>query len=612
MEKEQKRDLIRILSALVLLIFAILVKKPGNLSFLFFLPAYFIAGYEVLFDSAKNILHGDFLDEDFLMSVASIGAFIIGEYPEAVAVMLFFEIGEWFEDLAVENSRRNITALTGLRPDSARVFRNGEYITVSPDEVEIGETVLMHPGERIPLDGIVEEGSCELDVSALTGEALPVSVIPGDVVSSGSIVEGSVIKIRVSKSVEDSTAARIIQLVEKAEEAKSGSELFTSRFARIYTPSVCAAALLLALIPAVITKDWHTWIYRGLLFLVVSCPCALVVSIPLSFFAGIGGAARRGILIKGGQYLEVLASANCAVFDKTGTLTDGKLAIREILPEKGITREELLSLTASAEQFSSHPIAACIRKSANIVYPAEDICERAGLGVSARVNGHRILSGNKKLAAENGLMIRNDVSATAVYTFSDEKYIGCIVLGDSVKPNSAQAIRLLNGLGISDTILLTGDNKAAGERLAKELLLSRCESELLPENKVKSLEKIMSSSPGRITVYTGDGINDAPVLARADAGIAMGALGSDAAIEAADIVLMDDDPLKLPLAIRIARKTLRIVKENIFLALFIKLSVLICSVFGVINMWLAVFADVGVTVIAVMNAIRCLNTPKNP
>lgn len=610
MEKEQKLDLIRILSAAVLLIAALLIKKPDRLAFLYFIPAYLLAGYEVLFDSFRNVFKGDFLDEDFLMSAASIGAFLIGEYPEAVAVMLFFDIGEWFEDLAVEKSRKSITALTGLRPDIARVFRDGEYINVSPEDVSVGESIFCQPGDRIPLDGAVLEGYCELDVSALTGESLPVAAGPGDTVLAGSVVFGSVIKVVVTKTAKESTAARIIQLVEEAESAKSKSEAFTAHFARFYTPAVCAAALLLACIPSLITHDWRTWIYRGLLFLVVSCPCALVVSIPLSFFAGIGGAAKQGILVKGGQFLEMLASVNCAVFDKTGTLTKGSLSIKEVSPEHGFSREELLMFAASAEQYSTHPIAVCIRNSVPSILPAQNVSEHPGKGISALVDGRSVLVGNAKLAKENNLSVDAVPSGTAVYAFSDGKYLGRIVLGDAIKENAAEAIDKLRELGIKDTALLTGDNKAAGESLAKELRLTQCASELLPQDKVNALEKIMRSSPDRVTVYTGDGINDAPVLARADVGIAMGALGSDAAIEAADIVLMTDDLLKLPLAIRIARKTMRIVRENIFLALFIKLFVLICSLFGSISMWLAVFADVGVTALAVLNAIRCLKSPQ--
>lgn len=612
MEKEQRNDLIRIIISGILLVIALLVKKPEKLAFLFFIPAYLLAGFEVLQETFENLVHGELLDEDFLMTVASIGAFIIGEYPEAVVVMLLFEIGELFEDIAVDNSRKSITALTGLRPDTAHVLRNGETTDMAPQDVQIGDMILVQPGERVPLDGTVEDGRCELDVSALTGESLPISVGKGDFVASGSIVVNALLRIAVSKSYEDSTASRIIRLVEESENSKSKSEAFTTRFARIYTPVVCGAAVLLAIIPSVLTGEWRVWVYRSLLFLVVSCPCALVISVPLSFFSGIGGAAKRGILVKGGQFLEILAAANCAVFDKTGTLTDGKLSIREILPAEGVTKEELLSLSASAEQYSSHPIATCICSSTDTILPAKDISEHSGQGVSANVDGKHILVGNRRLAVENGLNISksSDYDCTVVYAFADGKYLGSIAVGDTIKPTSKQALQRLESLGFSETVLLTGDTYSAGEKLSNALGLSSFKAELMPEDKVSCLEQIMKAKPERITIYTGDGLNDAPVLARADAGIAMGALGSDAAIEAADIVLMDDDPMKLPLAVSIARRTMRIVKQNIIFALLVKAIVLLLGAFGKTNMWLAVFADVGVTALAVLNAIRALRTPK--
>lgn len=611
MEKEQKLSLTRIITAGLLFLTALIIKKPDTLAFYYFLPAYLLAGYKVLLETGESLIHGELLDEDFLMAAASIGAFIIGKYPEAVAVMLFFEIGEWFEDIAVEKSRRSITKLTGLRPDTANVLRNGQVLTVEPSEVAIGEMILVRPGDRIPLDGVVTDGCCELNVSALTGESLPVSAEPGDCVSSGSIVLNRLIQIEVTKTLDDSTASRIIKLVEEAENNKSKSESFTTRFARIYTPIVCSAALLVAILPSLFTGEWSTWIYRGLLFLVVSCPCALVISVPLSFFAGIGGASKRGILIKGGQFIEMLSKATCIVFDKTGTLTSGKLNIKAVYPSDGITVKELIRLAASAEQYSSHPIATCICSASDSVLPASNVSEIAGKGVSALIDGKQILAGNIMLAKSYGLSPNKIIHAggTAVYIFSNGKYIGCIIVGDMPKSNAAESIKRLMEMGVTETALLTGDTIEAGEELSQLLGLSSFKAELMPQDKVSALENIMSRSCDRITLYVGDGINDAPVLARADAGIAMGALGSDAAIEAADIVLMDDDPMKLPLAVSIARRTMRIVKQNILFALLIKAIVLILGALGKTSMWLAVFADVGVTVLAILNAMRCLNTP---
>lgn len=609
MDKDQKKDLLRIVTAAILFLIALLLRKPEHYAFLFFLPAYFLAGYEVFLETGKSVIHCDLLDEDFLMTVASLGAFIIGEYPEAVAVLLLFEIGEWFEDLAVEKSRHNISRLTGLRPETARVIREGKAAITSPDDVRIGEIILIQPGERVPLDGIIIEGLCELDNSALTGESIPLSVSPGDAVSSGSVVLNKLIYIKTTKLLEDSTASRIIRLVEESENLKSKSEAFITKFARVYTPVVCIAALILAIVPSLFTGEWKTWAYRGLLFLVVSCPCALVVSVPLSFFAGIGGAAKRGVLIKGGQFIEVLSKANCIIFDKTGTLTDGKLTIKGIIPAANVLEFDLLALTASAEQYSSHPIAKCICASAPSLLPASDVSEIAGQGVSALVEGKHILAGNKKMAKANGQSIDMfaETDGTAVYTFADGSYMGKIIVGDLPKSNAAEAIRRLKSIGIEETGLLTGDTNAAGKHLAEVLGLSFCNAELMPQDKVFTLEKVMKAAPERVTLYVGDGINDAPVLARADAGIAMGALGSDAAIEAADIVLMDDDPLKLPLAISHARKTMLIVKQNICFSLIVKIIVLLLGAFGKTNMWLAVFADVGVTALAVLNAIRCFH-----
>lgn len=613
MNAEQRKDLIRILISGLLLILAMLLKKPDGFAIFFFLPAYFLAGYEVLLETAGNILHGEIFSESFLMIAASVGAFIIGEYPEAVAVILFFTLGEWFEDAAAENSRKSISSLTSLRPDTANVLRDEALISVSPKDVLIGETILVRAGERIPLDGTILEGNCELDVSALTGESVPVFAEAGSSVCAGSVVLNAAVKITVTHSYEDSAASRIIRLIEESQTHKSKSEQFTKRFAKIYTPAVCLGAVLLATVPACITGEWKTWIYRGLLFLVVSCPCALVISVPLSFFAGIGGAAKRGILVKGGQHLEALSKVNCACFDKTGTLTDGKLQILGITAENGYAKDELLLLTASAEQYSLHPIAKCIRGAVKAVLPVEDTVDYAGKGVLATVNGVKVLCGNKALASAFGFetQLLHAPEGTNVYTFCDGKYAGCMRLGDRPKPHSAEAILRLKSQGILNAYLLTGDTLNAAETLSDQLGLTSFRAELLPQDKVTVLEKIMREIPGRITMYVGDGINDAPALAMADVGIAMGALGSDVAVESADIVLMDDDPLKLSLAVSVARKTMRIVKQNIFFALFVKAAVLLLGAFGLTNMWLALFADVGVTVLAVLNAIRCMHTPKD-
>ena len=611
MTKKQKKNLIRILASGVLYAAALLLPKAEAWEWAFFIPAYILISYDVLWGAVKNLLDGRMLDERFLMSVATLGAWAVGDYPETVAVMLFYQVGELFQSLAVERSRKSIGTLMELRPDSARVFRNGDWEEVDPDEVEIGEKVLVRPGERVPLDGVVLEGDTLLDTMALTGEAMPRHAGVGDAVNSGVVNTSGVITLEVTKLFGDSTVARILELVENSADNKSKSEAFITRFARVYTPAVVVAAVLVAVIPSLITGDWNTWVYRGLSFLVVSCPCALVISVPLSFFGGIGGAAKQCILVKGSNYLEKLGDMHCVAFDKTGTLTTGKLYVHEVCPAPGVSQEELLKLAAAAEHHSSHPIAACIREAAGDYAPAEDVSEQAGYGVSALVAGKRVHVGGRRLMEQCGVEAPAvEAAGTLSYVEADGKYMGYVRIGDAPKAHAKEAIQGLRRAGVSHTVLLTGDRKASGEALARELGIDEARCELLPGDKVTALESIMKERPGQVVGYVGDGINDAPVLARADVGVAMGALGADAAIEAADVVLMDDDPSKLPLAVAIARRTRRIVKENIVFALGVKLLVLALTAIGITNMWGAVFGDVGVAVIAILNALRCLRPMK--
>lgn len=625
MEKENKIRFARIVLSAALLGVAVLVEKRLDLSvwqlLLVYLIPYLIAGYDTLLEAGENILKGDFFDEDFLMSIATIGALCIGflpgaetQFPEAVFVMLFFQVGELFEDIAEGRSRKSISALMDIRPDTANVERDGKVMTVNPEEVKVGEIIVVKPGEKVPMDGIVLEGTSSLNTVALTGESVPRSISKDDDIISGCVNLTGVIRAKVTKAFGESTASKILDLVENASENKSKSESFISRFARIYTPVVVIAALVLAFIPPVLSGDFGgtfaTWLYRALTFLIVSCPCALVISVPLSFFGGIGGASSKGILIKGSNYLEALAKVGTVVFDKTGTLTEGVFDVTAVHPET-IDGKELLHLAAHVERFSSHPIAISLKNA----YPdeadgcsVENVEEIAGHGVRAVVNGKTVCVGNTKMMDAVGAQWKPcEKNGTIVHVSVDGTYVGHIVVSDRIKADSADAIKALKAVGVTKTVMLTGDKREVGEYVASAIGLDEFHAELLPADKVSELEKLLKNKPsGKTLAFVGDGINDAPVLARADLGIAMGGLGSDAAIEAADVVLMDDKPSKIALGVKIARKTLRLARENTFFAIFIKLLVLVLAVLGIATMWMAVFADVGVTVLAVLNAMRAL------
>ena len=625
MEKENRIRFARIILSAVLLGAAVLVEKKLDLGvgqlLLVYLAPYLIAGYDTLLEAGEKIVKGAFLDEDFLMSIATVGALCIGflpgaetQFPEAVFVMLFFQVGELFEDIAEGRSRRSISALMDIRPDTANVERDGKILTVNPEEVKVGETIVVRPGEKVPMDGIVLEGTSSLDTVALTGENVPRSISRDDEVVSGCVNLTGVIRAKVTKAFGESTASKILDLVENASGNKSRSESFISRFARIYTPVVVAAALVLAFIPPVLSGDFAgtfaTWLYRALTFLIVSCPCALVISVPLSFFGGIGGASSKGILVKGSNYLEALAKVGTVVFDKTGTLTEGVFEVTAVHPEN-IGEKELLHLAAHVERYSSHPIAVSLKSA----YPGEaDGCtvknveEIAGRGVRAVVNGKTVCVGNTKMMDAAGAQWRPcEKNGTIVHVSVDGVYAGHIVVSDRIKADSADAVKALKAEGVTKTVMLTGDKREVGEYVASTLGLDEFRAELLPADKVTELERLLKEKPsGRTLAFVGDGINDAPVLARADLGIAMGGLGSDAAIEAADVVLMDDKPSKIALGVKIARKTLRLARENTFFAIFIKLLVLVLAVLGAATMWMAVFADVGVTVLAVLNAMRAM------
>lgn len=578
-----------------------------------FLVAYLIVGYDIILKAVKNIYRGQVFDENFLMTLATVGAILIREYPEGVAVMLFYQVGELFQSYAVNKSRKSIASLMDIRPDYANIKKGDEILQVDPDEVEIGDIIIIKSGERVPLDGQVIEGSSMIDTSALTGESIPREVEPGSEVLSGCININGVITVKVTKEYEESTVNKILDLVENASSKKSSQEKFITKFARYYTPIVVIAAALLAVIPPLVISgaSFNVWIYRALSFLVVSCPCALVISIPLSFFGGIGGASKRGILVKGANYLEALANTEVMVFDKTGTLTKGVFSVQEVHPV-GVSKEELLELTAHAESYSNHPISVSLKQA----YSREidnsrisDVQEIAGHGVIATVDGKKIGAGNDKLMKQLNISVdNNDSAGTLVHAARDGEYIGYIVIADEVKPDSAKAIRELKLANIRNTVMLTGDVDAVAAKVANELGIDKVYSELLPTDKVEKLEELLEkkSESGKL-VFVGDGINDAPVLARADIGIAMGVLGSDAAIEAADIVIMTDEPSKISTAMKISKKTLRIARQNIILAIGIKLLVLILSGLGVSTMWEAIFADVGVTILAVLNSFRALN-----
>lgn len=628
MSRKQKKVLYRIIASVVLLVAAFLVDRfliKGQ-SFLItlavYLVPYFIIGYDVLSKAVRNILHGQVFDENFLMAIATVGAICIGffpnaekQYAEAVFVMLFYQTGELFQSIAVGKSRRSIAALMDIRPDVACIERDGVLLEVDPEQVNVGDIITVRPGDRVPLDGVVVSGESTLDTVALTGEAVPRSVQVGDSIISGCVNLNGVLTVRVEKPFGQSTVSKILELVENSSANKSKSENFITKFARVYTPAVVIAAVVLAFLPPLFAGSGYLaalpdWIIRALTFLVISCPCALVISVPLSFFGGIGGASKKGILIKGSNYLETLASADTVVFDKTGTLTKGTFSVTEI-HSKRLPEAELLRLAAHAESYSNHPIALALLSAFGDEMNTEnvtDVTEVAGHGVTAKVGGVTVSCGNAKLMATLGLECDNfDGIGTMVHVASDRQYQGFIVISDELKPTSQAAINELKSIGVSRTVMLTGDRAEVAMTVADELGLHEVKSELLPGDKVFEVERLLNETQkGKKLVFVGDGINDAPVLTRADVGIAMGALGSDAAIEAADIVLMDDDPKKISTAIRIAKHTLSIVRQNIVFALGVKASVLVLSIFGFTPMWLAVFADVGVAVIAILNAMRAL------
>ena len=610
MTKKQKKMLRRILLSAAALITAQLLPLSGVAALFAHLVPYSLVGYDVLRRALLNIRNGQLFDENFLMAVATLGAFGCGEYAEGVAVMLLYQVGELFQSVAVGKSRKSIAALMDIRPESANVERNGTLVELSPEAVAVGQIIVIKPGERVPLDGTVLEGSSALDTSALTGESLPRPVTPGGEVVSGCVNLTGLLRVRVTRPYDQSTVAKILELVENSAAKKAKAERFITRFARYYTPAVVYGALALAVIPSLFTGMWMTWIHRSLIFLVVSCPCALVISVPLSFFGGIGGASRQGILVKGSNYLEALADAGVAVFDKTGTLTRGTFSVTGIHPS-GISEEELLTLAALAEQFSNHPISRSIRSAApdGLVFSRADSAEElAGLGIRAMVGEREVLAGNEKLMAQFHISAPSvDTDGTVVHLAADGIYLGYLIVSDEIKPTTSEALKQLKAAGIRKTIMLTGDLPAAAQRVGKTLGLDEVHAGLLPGDKVELVESLLSQTrSAEKLVFVGDGINDAPVLARADIGVAMGAMGSDAAIEAADIVLMDDDLTKLATAVRIARKTRSIVRQNIAFALGVKFLVLGLTIFGLSNMWIAVFADVGVAIIAILNAGRTL------
>ena len=626
--KKQKKTLIRILvSTVVLLILQLFAKNIPDTAYILclvlYLADYLIIGYDILIKAFKGIKNGQVFDESFLMAIATVGAIALAlyersaDYTEAIAVMLFYQVGEWFQSYAVGKSRRNISELMDIRPDYANIENNGTLEKIDPDEVEIGSEIIVRPGEKVPIDGVVIEGRSSLNTSALTGESLPRDVKEGDEIISGCINMTGLLKIKTTKEFGESTVSKILDLVENASSRKSKSEDFISKFARVYTPAVCAAAVALAIIPPMVRMfvfgveaGWETWIYRALTFLVISCPCALVISIPLSFFAGIGGASKEGILIKGSNYLETLSKTGTVVFDKTGTLTQGVFEVNGIHHSE-MENEKLIEYAALAESSSSHPISRSLQRAYGKTIDrsrVSDVREISGNGVIAKVDGIEVAAGNDKLMKSLGVEpIDCHSIGTIIHMAVDGKYAGHIVISDIVKPHSRQAVEELKAAGIQKTVMLTGDTRKVAERVGKEIGIDMIYSELLPADKVKKVEELLAGKDGRTKLaYVGDGINDAPVLGRADIGIAMGAMGSDAAIEAADVVLMDDDPIKISKAVKISRKCIGIVYQNIVFAIGIKLICLVLGALGIANMWLAIFADVGVMIIAVLNAIRAL------
>ena len=613
MTGKQRKMLARIIASAALLIACALSPLEGVWRLISFLVPYAVIGWDVLWKAARNIAHGQVFDENFLMSIATVGAFATGEYPEAVFVMLFYQVGELFQSYAVGRSRRSIAQLMEIRPDYANLERDGKAEKVDPDEVAVGEVIVIKPGERVPLDGVVLEGRSSLDTAALTGESLPRDVREGDDVISGCVNLSGLLRVRVTKEFGESTVAKILDLVENAGSRKARAENFITKFARVYTPCVVVAAVLLAVVPSLISGDWSGWT-RALIFLVVSCPCALVISVPLSFFGGIGGASREGILVKGGSYLETLSQAEIVVFDKTGTLTRGVFNVTAIHPDE-ISEAELLELAAYAESYSDHPISRSIRDAyAEAIDPERigAVEELAGRGVRVQIDGRSVCVGNSKFMDELGAKWHPcHHVGTTVHVEVDGLYAGHLVISDEVKPDAAEAIRRIKALGVKKTVMLTGDAEAVGERVGRELGLDEVHAQLMPADKVERVEALLKEKSGKgALVFVGDGINDAPVLSRADVGVAMGGMGSDAAIEAADVVFMDDKPSKLADAIRIARKTCAIVRQNVVFALAVKLLVMVLGAFGVATMWAAVFADVGVSVIAILNAMRALRAPK--
>ncbi|MCI7085817.1 cadmium-translocating P-type ATPase [bacterium] len=624
MSRKQKKNLIRIIISALLLgvvylvpdlyLFSLLGIQISLKPLLFLIP-YALSGWDVLWKALRNIFHGQIFDENFLMSVATVGALCVGEYPEAVFVMLFYQVGELFQSCAVGKSRKSIASLMDIRPDYANLEENGEISRVSPEEVAVGEIIVVKPGEKIPLDGVVTQGSSMVNTSALTGESVPVSIKTGDKVVSGSVNESGVLRVKVLTPFGQSTVSKILELVENSASKKAKAENFITKFAKYYTPCVVICALLLAVIPPLISGgNWSEWISRGLIFLVISCPCALVISVPMSFFGGIGGASKCGILVKGGNYLEALAKAKTVVFDKTGTLTRGVFSVTALHPDQ-CSEQQLLEYGAFAEAYSTHPIAQSVRNAyKGKIDPSgvKNVCEIAGKGVTAEVDGRKIAAGNSGLMDMQGVSWRPcHKTGTTVHISVDGVYAGHIIISDEIKSGAKQAITSLKNVGVEKTVMLTGDSETVGKAVGKELGIDEIRTQLLPADKVACVETLLKQKPENSTlVFVGDGINDAPVLTRADVGIAMGAMGSDAAIEAADIVLMDDNPLKITTAVKIAKHTVKIVRENVIFALGVKALILALGALGLANMWLAVFADVGVSVLAIINAMRVLSTKK--
>ncbi len=619
MTVKQKKLILRIVLAFVVFAVALLIPVNKTVKLFIYLASYAVAGYSVVIKAVKNILKGQIFDENFLMTLATVGAFAVGEYPEAVFVMLFYQIGELFESIAVGKSRKSITELMDLRPDYANVERNGEVLVVSPEEVSVGETVIVKPGEKIPLDGVIDEGQTSVNTTALTGESIPRDASIGDSVISGCINISGLIKVRVEKPYSESTASKILELAENSAANKSKSEGFITSFAKYYTPAVVVCALLIAVLPPVFDGNWSEWIYRALSFLVISCPCALVISVPLTFFAGMGNASKNGILVKGSGYLERLASCETAVFDKTGTLTEGSFQVTAIHPEQ-MSEKQLLEMAVLAESYSNHPISNSLKEAYQKDIDKSrisEVTEIAGRGVCAVIDGKTVYAGNGKLMNEIGANWHEcHLGGTVVHVAARDSlgnviYEGHITISDRIKQGAAEALTELKTLGVKRNVMLTGDVRQSAEKIAAQLPIDEIHSGLLPTDKVTEVEKLLrEGSPQRFLLFVGDGVNDAPVLSRADVGVAMGALGSDAAIESADVIIMDDDLRRLSGAVKIARRTKSIVRQNVFFSLAVKFAVLILSAVGICSMWEAVFADVGVMVIAVMNAMRAMNTGK--